>query len=339
MNKKLKILYIGTHLTAKTGYHSALADLSTLLLEKYEIIVSSNKKNKIFRLLDMIWAVLRHKNHKNYILISTFSTSSFYYALIISQLARYFNIKYIPILHGGNLPYRLEKSPYFSKRIFNHSYANVAPSNYLKEAFKNRGFECEFIPNILNISDYNFREQKPLKPNLLYVRAFDKIYNPTMAIDVLFELKKSFPEATLCMIGPIKDDSYKQTLIKIKELNLENSVEITGVLPKEVWRKKAEAYDIFINTTNFDNTPVSIMEAMALGLPIVSTNAGGMSYLINDKFDGILVDKGDVKQMTNEIVNLLKNTLFANQMAIEARKKAESFDWNQVKHLWFKLLK
>lgn len=339
MTKKLKILYVGNYLTQKTGYNATIAVLSTLLKDKYNITVVSSKLNKVGRLFDMCWAVFKYRNHVNYILIDTFSTSSFYYALIISQLARLFNIKYIPILHGGNLPHRLEQSPYFSKLIFKHSYANVAPSNYLKEAFKKWGFDSEFIPNVLKISDYNFKLRAPLKPNLLWVRAFVEIYNPTMAIAVLQELKKSYPEATLCMIGPEKDDSYQQTLKKIKDLNLETSIEITGTLPKEAWHKKSESFDIFINTTNFDNTPVSVMEAMALGLPVVSTNAGGMPYLINDKFDGILVDRNDVKQMTDEIVNLLKNPLFASQLAIEARKKAESFDWNQVKQLWFNILK
>jgi len=81
------------------------------------------------------------------------------------------------------------------------------------------------------------------------------------------------------------------------------------------------------------------MEAMALGIPIVSTNAGGMSFLIKDKKEGILVNKNDAKQMTKEIDSLLKNPLFANKLITSARKKALSFDWQVVKNLWFELLK
>lgn len=336
---KLNLLYVGNNLTKKSGYNSTIAVLSNLLNEKFCVVVVSNKTNKLLRLIDMCRAVFKYKNDTDYILIDTFSTSNFYFALIISQLARVFKIKYIPILHGGNLPHRLEKSPWFSKMIFSYSYLNVAPSNYLKNAFSKYGFRVFFIPNVLNISDYTFKIRKSIEPNLLWVRAFDKTYNPSMAIEVLFYLKKEYADAKLCMIGPFKDNSYHDTLDLIKRYKLEDSVEITGILQKEVWRKKSESFDVFINTTNFDNTPVSVMEAMALGLPIVSTNAGGLPYIINDKYDGILVNKADSNQMAKEIVNLLKNPLFASQLAIEARKKAASFDWNQVKQLWFNILK
>ncbi|MFK5889308.1 MAG: glycosyltransferase family 4 protein [Flavobacteriaceae bacterium] len=339
MRKQINILYVGNDLTLKTGYNSTIAVLSKLLMENFQVKVVSNKQNKFQRLLDMCLTVIKRRNKTDYILIDTFSTSNFYFALIVSQLARLFNIKYIPILHGGNLPYRLERSKWLSNKIFLYSYANVAPSHYLKNAFQNKGFGVIFIPNILTISDYSFKSRKSIKPNLLWVRAFNKTYNPVMAIEVLNLLREHYPEAKLCMIGPFKDASYQDVLDRIKKYNLENGIEITGVLPRRKWLKKSAAYDVFINTTDFDNTPVSVMEAMALGLPIVSTNAGGLPFLIDDKNDGILVDKNDAKQMVKEIVKLLKNPLIAYKLAAEARKKAESFDWENVKQKWYRVIK
>ncbi|MCF6212463.1 MAG: glycosyltransferase family 4 protein [Flavobacteriaceae bacterium] len=339
MNKQISILYIGNNLSNKTGYNATIAVLSSLLKERYKVTVVSNKSNKILRLVDMCWTVFECRNQIDYILIDTFSTINFYYAFIVSQMARFLKIKYIPILHGGNLPSRLKNSEHLSKMIFANSYANVAPSNYLKNAFNQKGFRVLFIPNVLTISDYNFKSRECFYPNLLWVRAFDKTYNPVMAIEVLNQLKQKYPKAKLCMIGPFKDKSHQQTLDKIKEFALEKDVEITGVLPKEVWGQKSEDFDIFINTTNFDNTPVSIMEAMALGIPIVSTNAGGLPFLINDKNEGVLTNKGDATQMAKEIVNLLENQEQTVQMCVNARKKAESFDWMSVKNQWYSLLK
>ena len=112
-----------------------------------------------------------------------------------------------------------------------------------------------------------------------------------MAIEVLKELKNTYPNAALCMVGPDKDGTQADVQQLIKRYQLHDSVEITGVLSKEDWHKKSEDFDIFINTTNVDNTPVSVIEAMALGLPVVSTNAGGLPYLINNGKDGILIEK------------------------------------------------
>ena len=155
-----------------------------------------------------------------------------------------------------------------------------------------------------------------------------------MAIKVLHLLQKTHPKAKLCMIGAIKDESYAACVKLIQELNMDSSVEFTGLLSPNEWRMKSEKYDLFINTTNFDNTPVSVMEAMALGLPVISTNVGGLPYLISNKKDGVLVDEKDENQMVMVICELLKNKINAAEIAKNARNKVEQFDWFIVKEQW-----
>jgi glycosyltransferase involved in cell wall biosynthesis len=119
---------------------------------------------------------------------------------------------------------------------------------------------------------------------------------------------------------------------------LEESVTFTGVLPKEEWHTLSENYDIFINTTTIDNTPVSVMEAMALGLPVVSTNVGGLPYLILEG-EGILVENANVDAMYNAIIQLLTESILIEQITKNARKKVESFDWSFVREKWLKIIK
>lgn len=334
-----KILYIGNNLTQKSKYNSTLTTLSNLLTDEgFDVLISSDKKNKIFRLIDMCWSVIKNKNDVDLILIDTFSTTNFYYVYCTSQLARFFKIPYIPILHGGNLPNRLQNSPKMSKSIFSNSKINVAPSNYLKNVFEKATYKTTLIPNTIEINQYEFKERTVLKPMLLWVRAFDKTYNPLMAVYVLHQLKEEFVDAKLCMIGPEKDETLELTKNLIKELKLEDSVEITGVLPKEKWHKKSQEFDIFINTTNFDNTPVSLIETMALGLPIVTTNVGGIPFLIDDDKDGVLVDKNDVDRMVNAIKNYIDEPIKAIKIAKNARLKAAKFDWSYVKNKWLDIL-
>ena len=334
-----KILYIGNNLSKKNNYSTTL-DVLTSYFKKtgFQIYISSNKLNKLLRLLDMIKAVIFNRK-VDYIIIDTFSTVNFYFAFVISQIARILKIKYIPILHGGNLPYRLDNSKRLSNLIFKNSYKNVAPSNYLKFEFEKRGYVTNFIPNILEIENYNFKQRNTLEPFLLWVRAFKELYNPIMAIKVLNIIKKRYPKAKLCMIGPSLDDSYKDTVRLAKDLNVYDSIEFTGVLAKAEWLKKSKDYDIFINTTNFDNTPVSVMEAMALGLPVVSTNVGGLPYLIEDNIDGILVYKENPEQMAEAIIRLIENKDFYKQLTTNARQKVEKFSWKDVKLKWLEILK
>lgn len=333
-----KILYIGNNLTGKTKYNSTITVLSNLLKsEGFCVTVSSDKTNKLLRLLDMCFVLLKHRKKTDYVLIDTFSTTNFYYALIVSQLARIFKLKYIPILHGGNLPERLIKNKFLSNLIFSNSYKNIAPSNYLKSAFEEKGYSTMFIPNILELENYSFKIREHVEPTLFWVRAFKEIYNPTLAIKVLYLLKKEYPNAKLCMVGPFVDSSYEESLKLVSKLELENSVEFTNVLLKEDWHKKAIDFDIFINTTNFDNTPVSVMEAMALGLPVVTTNVGGIPFLLKDEFDGLLVPKSNEEEMVKAIISILKNK--HPKLATNAREKVEKFSWNNNKEKWFQILK
>jgi glycosyltransferase involved in cell wall biosynthesis len=157
-----------------------------------------------------------------------------------------------------------------------------------------------------------------------------------MAIEVLKELKNTYPKAILCMIGPDKDGTLEDVKQLINKYHLNESVEITGVLSKNEWHKKSKEFDIFINTTNIDNTPVSVIEAMALGLPVVSTNVGGMPYLIQYNVDGVLVEKNNPSVMTKEICKIV--SMKNSSLAENARKKVENFDWSVVRDLWIKLL-
>jgi glycosyltransferase involved in cell wall biosynthesis len=335
LNKR--ILYIGNNLTNNTKYPTTMDTLSRLLIsENYTVIKSSNKMNKLFRLLDMCLSVYRNRNKIDYLLIDTFSTTNFYYALITSQIARALGIKYIPILHGGNLPMRLDKSKWFSTLIFKNSYQNIAPSNYLTNEFEIRGFSTLFIPNTIEIDKYKFKKRKNIRPNIFWIRAFKELYNPMLAIKVLKLIIEKYKDAKLCMVGPINDNSFKKTQNLVKEYNLENNVEFTGVLSKKEWHKKSEDYDICINTTNFDNTPVSIIESMALGLSIVSTDVGGIKYLIDDSVNGVLVEKDNAEEMAKKILEIIARN--DQKTALNARFKVENFDWSIVKDEWKKIL-
>lgn len=335
-----KILYIGNKLS-KHGYNKTSIETLGVFLESegYEIYFSSSKKNPFVRLVDMVYSVIKKNKEIDFILIDTYSTSSFWYAFICGQIARLLKVKYICILRGGNLPIRLKNNPFLCKQLFNNAYKNIAPSNYLKSEFETRGFEnITYIPNTIEINHYVFKERMNFTPKLLWVRAFASIYNPKMAIDVLLELRKTYPEASLTMVGPDKDGSLIETKEYAEIKNV--SVKFTGKLSKEEWWKIGEEHDVFISTTHFDNTPISVMEAMALGLAVVSTNVGGIPYMLTNNENAILVDDDDALGMSESIVQLILNLdNNTEKLVSNARKNVETKDWKQVKEQWFSLLK
>lgn len=336
MSKK-KILYIGNDLATKRNYFTAMEKLYlSLQKEGYTIVKLSSKKFYFFRMMDMIWGLIRLKNQYDLVLIDTFSTLSFYYAYVSAQICRILQKDYVPILHGGNLPHRLKKSPRLSRLVFKNSLINVAPSKYLFESFSGEGFDVKLIPNSLDIASIKFKKREVYKPKLLWVRSFAEIYNPLMSLEVLSKLKVQYPEATLCMVGPDKEQMLDSINAQITKLQLQDSVKITGALTQNDWHSLSEDYDIFINTTKVDNTPVSILEVMALGLPIISTNVGGIPFLIQSEENGLLVDSNDAEDMVKKIEEILEGKY--KNITFNARDYVSQYDWDVVFPLWKRIV-
>ena len=332
------ILYVGNKL-AKHGRTVSTIDSLSVLLEDggYKVITASSKKNKLGRLLDMIQKTIRYRNKVDLVLIDTYSTQNFYYAVIVAKLCRMFKIPYYTILHGGNLPKRLSENPKTSKKLFEGAKLNISPSLFLMETFRNKGYNnITYVPNSIELVNYNFFLRKEIRPKLLWVRSFAEIYNPMLAIEVLKNLRERGIDASLTMVGPDKDGSMERC--KTEALRQQLPVIFTGKLEKLDWIELSKQHDIFINTTNFDNMPVSLIEAMALGLPIISTNVGGIPFLVKNNETGILVHANDIKLFTEAIIDLLASPVLVERLSKNGRALAETFAWKEVKRKWHSLL-
>jgi len=101
------------------------------------------------------------------------------------------------------------------------------------------------------------------------------------------------------------------------------------------WLNRA---DLFLNTTNVDNTPVSVQEAMACGLCVVSTSVGGVPYLVGDAVEGLLVGPDDAQAMADAVRRLLNDPALAARLSMAARRRVETMDWPVVVDAWEDLL-
>lgn len=327
------LLYIGNKL-ARNGANPTAIDTLGPLLEKegFKISYASTKSNKIMRLLDMM-STACFTRKVDYVLLDTYSTTNFWYAFVVSRICNLRNLRYIPILHGGNLPQRWLTNPKSCTLLFHQAYRNVCPSPYLLQVFET--LACPnllLIPNALEGSHYFFKERTFVKPKLLWVRAFAELYNPMMAVNVFAQLVEEFPDAELCMVGPDKDGSLEKTKQLAQGLGLK--VTFPGQLSRSEWSILSEQYDIFINTTHFDNMPVSVIEAMSLGLAVVSTSVGGIPFLIEDGEEGLLVGDNEVQDMGNAIKSIVKDPSVFIGITKKAREKASSYEWEKVKEKW-----
>lgn len=332
------LLYIGNKLSAVGKTPTGIEILGPLLeAEGYTVRYASAEKRKLKRLLHMLYAIWYFRNSTDFVLIDTYSTSNFWYAYLCARWSRYLNLRYIPILHGGNLPTRVKRNPVLSRSLFGYAYRNVAPSNYLFTEFQDKGFPGLLkIPNPVPTTSIPYLKREKFSPRLLWVRSLADLYNPFMAVEVIANLMKEFPDATLCMVGP---DAGLLAATRQLADSLRARVTFTGRLSKAEWMQLSQEYDFFINTSNIDNTPFSLLEAAALGLSIVSTNAGGIPYLFPDKVAALLVERNAAHEMADAIREAIAQPEATGKRADAARGVALSCDWQVVGAKWWEILR
>ena len=331
-----RIVYLGNKLEAHGATPSTIDTLTPLLWKiGFKVKAVSSKKNKFARLSEMIAAILRTKTY-DVVLIDTYSTRNFYYALIAAKICNYLDKPFILYLHGGNLQQRLASISVGNLGVLQKAEHVLAPSVYLKEKLDPYFSTIQVIPNSIHLEQYKFQKRLKIEPKIIWVRALAEIYDPFKVLRVGELLHKTYSDYEILMVGPDKEglkDRLQQEIDK-KHLN----IKLAGRLSKEEWIATAENYDIFLNTSKVDNTPVSVIEAMALGLPIVSSRAGGIPYLLEHGETALLVLDTDESDYAINIERMIKYPEMALNLAENARKEAESYDWEQVKHKWLELL-
>src|SRR5258708_22366907 len=121
---------------------------------------------------------------------------------------------------------------------------------------------------------------------------------PVMERGVRARVKGEFASSNLSMVGPDKGDSSRaKTMAEARRYGIETHLEMRSLLPKNKVPCVLKSADIFLNTSSIDNTPVSVLEAMAAGLCVVSTNVGGIPYLLESGREAFLVRQDDNARM------------------------------------------
>ncbi len=331
----LTVCVVGNILGRNEGYVTTqgqvLAD--RLIRDGYKVICASSRVNRFLRLADIVATIVRNRKVIDLIILEVYSGPYFIIADIASGLAKLFYIPVTFVLHGGNLPTFSERFPAWVRRVLSRANVLVAPSMFLARGLSKLGMPIRVIPNIVDIASYPFRLRKELQPKLIWMRAFHEIYNPKMAVRTLELVRRKYPDASLVMAG-VDKGLEQEVRDLVTSSGMGESVRFPGFLgPEDKIREFSDA-DIFLNTNRIDNMPVAVLEARAIGLPVVSTDVGGLRDLISDRESGMLVPDDDAESMADAVVSLLENREIAERISTNGREIAERSSWEIVRNEW-----
>lgn len=331
-----RIFIAANFLSSAGGSRSVVEDLAERLQARgYELVTASHYRGGWLRGAHMIATALAPRARYDVAVVDLYSGRAFLIGEALSFVLKMLGRPFVLVLRGGALPEFSARRERRVRACLARAAAVAAPSRYLLEEMRPFHDALQLLPNPVNLAAYEARVRQTVEPRLMWLRSFHEIYNPTLAPQVVALLAKDFPDVQLTMVGRDKGDgSFQRTREVASSLGVADRITFPGgVLKRDVpaWLNRG---DIFLNTTNVDNTPVSVLEALASGLCVVSTNVGGVPHLLEDGRDALLVPPADAEAMASAVRRLLEDSTLAARLSREGRTKAEQFDWSLVMPQW-----
>jgi glycosyltransferase involved in cell wall biosynthesis len=207
----------------------------------------------------------------------------------------------------------------------------VVPSEYLREIFARHRYVARVIRNVVDTSRFRYRERLPVGPRLLSTRNFEPHYRVGDTLHAFALLRGAYPTITLTVAGSGRQGAV---LRQLAETIGPQGIRFVGRVEPERMPALCDGADIFVNSSIVDNQPVSVLEAFAAGLPVVSTPTGAISSMVRDGETGLLVPPEDPAAMAKAVAALLADPEQAVRLARRARGEVERYTWPQVRAAW-----
>jgi glycosyltransferase involved in cell wall biosynthesis len=270
--------------------------------------------------------------------VHAFSAS--FWAFLINPVpailaSRLFGRSCIVNYRSGEAPIHLSERRWAARPLLRLANTIVVPSAYLAEVFARFNLETLVIPNTVDLERFPFRQRGPIVPRLLSNRALEPLYNVECIVRAFAIVQQSHAEAELVVAG---DGPLRTELgALVSELGLRNVTFAGAVSPPEMARLY-DCADILVSTPMLDNTPNSLIEAFACGLPVVATSVGGVPFLIRHGETGLLVRSGDARATADAILRLIDDPALAQRLSHNGRRDCEErFGWAPARDAWMNL--
>jgi glycosyltransferase involved in cell wall biosynthesis len=283
----------------------------------------------------LYWRLLfRELRRANVVHVFSASYSSFLLSPLPAYLiARLFGKAVFINYRSGEAPDHLARSR-IARGVLRRTDTNVVPSVFLRDVFSKFGLTAEVISNIVDLSRFRFAARRPIRPRLLSTRNFESLYNIDCTLRAFYIVQARYPDASLTLVGAGSDE--RRLRKRAAELGLPNVRFAGSALPDEIWRFYASA-DVYVQTPNIDNMPSSVLEAFASGLPVVSTDAGGVPAIVTDGVDGLLAPINDHVAVADRIIRLLGSQSLVDRLTAAGVAECDKYSWKAVRGQWLSL--
>lgn len=247
-------------------------------------------------------------------------------------IARFRGVPVVVNYRGGEAETFLRRSAALVRLSMRRTAALVVPSGFLQHVFFQFRLDARIVPNIVDLAKFHPASTGPAGIHIVIARNLEPLYDIGTGLRAMELLLRRFPDARMSIAG---SGPERETLERLAgDLGIGSCVRFTGKLDS---REMAELYrraTICLNTALADNMPNSVLEALASGLPVVSTNVGGVPYLVEHEKTAVLVEPGDAVGMAEAMARVIENEAFRQRLVSNGLDYVKRFTWEQIGALW-----
>ena len=173
--------------------------------------------------------------------------------------------------------------------------------------------------------------QKATTPTILSVGSISQRKGHLLLIKAFAMVHKTIPSAKLIIAGTLTEEAYYHLLQnEIERLGLQQSIELLTNIPQEQLLEQYQKATVFALHSQEESQGIALVEAMATGLPVVSTLVGGIPFVVKNGDTGLLSKYGEIDSFASNLTELLTNENLRTKMSQSARLTAQSYAWSEI---------
>ena len=241
-------------------------------------------------------------------------------------------LRKVPVVinyRGGEASEFLAKSQGLVRFSMRRVARLIVPSAFLGTVFARHGMSSTIVPNVVDLGRFHPRSiRSDDSAHLVVARNLEPLYDNETALRAFQIVHFEVPGSRLTIAGSGPQNRWLRELAL--DLGLKHAVEFVGSLNREEMAALYRSADLMINPSLVDNMPNSILESMATGVPVVSTNVGGVPFMVRDGITALLVPPSDPHAMAAACLKLLRNNALWRQLSETGLIEVQRYTWGHV---------
>lgn len=354
MNRPLRILLVGPVPPPAGGMANQTRQFKRLLENEGHTVrlLSTNAPYRpawvaslrglraVFRLLPYTGQLLSAAKHCD--LVHVMANSGWAWHLLAAPAVLIAYARGTPVVvnyRGGLAREFLARRGHFVKWTLSRADALVVPSRFLQGIFSEHGMLAQIIPNVVDVDVFRpgaRAASDPLQPpHIVVARNLEHVYGNDTAIRAFARLREHLPAAQMTIAGTGPQHGALEALVR--QLRLTSAVRFAGALETEAMVLLYQSADVVLNPSRADNAPNSILEALACGIPVVSTDVGGVPFLVEHGRTAWLVKPDSPDEMAEGLLRVLQDSALCAGIVSNGLHAVSDYTWTTVYQQWLRL--